>query len=690
MKRSEKERRKGIRKIRGRIKDKELFLSKSYHDTLWKLTKALGRKTDLRLELDYKEGAEGKIAYTDGKMIYMNTVNPITNVFPDLEDRIRSHEGLAAHECGHIRCSDFNRRTQYVKGFSQGLVYPNPPKTDTQADVRAWNEWKTYIKAKDEAAIRLISHTAAYLNNVLEDVYIEGFMCREYPGSVRFAIQKNASALLSKIPTEKERKNENTSSLTIMMDLILRYARSGSGAAEKRYQKQYITALNTCRPIIDKSTGSEDPDIRFHAANSLILKLWKYIKQEIDAIKQEVGEVPEEDVSRWLEDYLKTKIRWISLSKEQKVGEDEAGAVPEDWNGSSEGMAEEEHISEKNEESEADELQKIKKEQENLQNGEEQDEWDITKTAEKILNNIAEEQYNRQGEKELKKEIQKEVDDFQFNVNHKDCKVEIHRQVVLEDTTEALYRAAEPEIKKASRHLQKTVEEILECKSAGKMTGLYMGKRLSRSFLYRQDGRIFEKNLFPGDGFSIAFAVLVDNSYSMVNDDRIEYARMTSLVLYDFCQALAIPVMVYGHTTHYPDWVMSNEVVDIFAYADFDCVDGKDHLRITEMEVGDSNRDGAALRFVGEKLLKREEEIKILVLISDGQPRAYQYSGADARSDLQQVKRDLEKKGVKLFVAAIGEDKEQIEAIYKDGFLNISDLKRMPVKIAGLLTDYIR
>ena len=684
--------------IRSRIKDKELFLSKQYHDTLWKLIKALGQKTGLRLKLDYQENAEGAIAYTDGTTIYINTVNPITDGFPNLEDRIRSHEGLAAHECGHIRCSDFNRRIQYVRGFSQGLIYPNPPKTDMQADVRAWNEWKMYIQAKDEAAIKLLSHTAAYLNNVLEDVYIEGFMCRNYRGSVRFAIQKNAAVLLSNIPTEKDRKAEKASGLTIMMDLVLRYARSGSGTAEKRYQRRYITALNACRPIIDESTGSVDPDIRFHAANSLILKLWNYIKQEIEEIKQGARQVPEEDLAQWLEDYLKTKILWVSLSEGQKAGENATEALPEGWNGNPDGTAREEHISEKNAEegTENGELEEIKKEQESLQNGEkpeetgEQDEWDITRKAEKLLNDMAEEQYNRQGEKELKGEIQKEADDLQFNVNHKDCKIEIHRQAVLEERTEALYRAVEPEIKKASRHLQKTVEEILERQDGGTMTGLYMGKRLCHRSLYRQDGRIFEKNLFPGDGFSIAFAVLVDISYSMNHDDRIGFARMAALVLHDFCQALSIPDMVYGHTTHYPDWNISSEVVDLYAYADFDCVDGKDHLRIMEMKVGDSNRDGAALRFVGEKLLNREEEIKILVLISDGQPRAYQYSGVDARNDLQQAKRDLEKKGVKLFAAAIGEDKKQIEAIYKDGFLNISDLKRMPGKIAGLLTDYIR
>ena len=102
------------------------------------------------------------------------------------------------------------------------------------------------------------------------------------------------------------------------------------------------------------------------------------------------------------------------------------------------------------------------------------------------------------------------------------------------------------------------------------------------------------------------------------------------------------------------------------------------------------NRDGAALQFAGERLLEREEEIKLLITISDGCPRANQYYGEVAKRDIQSIKRNLERKGVKLFAAAIGDDRKQIEEIYEDGFLNILDLQKMPDKVAKLLTGYIR
>ena len=233
---------------------------------------------------------------------------------------------------------------------------------------------------------------------------------------------------------------------------------------------------------------------------------------------------------------------------------------------------------------------------------------------------------------------------------------------------------------------------VLTRKDGGTLSGLYMGKRLSRGNLFRQDGKIFEKKVLPEEGFSVAIAILVDESGSMHCGDRIGYAREAVQVIYDFCRSLSIPAMVYGHSTHNrlnKSGSGYEEVVDIFAYADFDSADGNDAMRMMDMRARDTNRDGAALLFAGERLLKREED-KILILISDGTPNAEDYRGETAKKDLQEIKRNLTKRGVALFAAAIGDDREQIEDIYQDGFLNISDLNAMPAKLAKLLLKYIR
>jgi len=43
-----------------------------------------------------------------------------------------------------------------------------------------------------------------------------------------------------------------------------------------------------------------------------------------------------------------------------------------------------------------------------------------------------------------------------------------------------------------------------------------------------------------------------------------------------------------------------------------------------------------------------------------------------------------------MFAAAIGSDKENIERIYKDGFLDITDLNQLPVNLTRLIMRYIK
>lgn len=702
--------RKQIARIRDMTTDKELFLSDAYRTAMWKLAKALGQKPNVGLVIDYQEGEKNHAALTDGNFIYLNAANPITVQFQSREDRVRSHEGLIAHECGHLRCSDFRRREKYVNGFTKGLMYPAPPKLKTAADKRAWTEMRECLLNSDLVAREVLKKTAAYLNNVLEDVYIENFMCLEYPGSVRTAIQKNAAFIISDIPSFAEREAAGDGELTVMMDLIFRYARAGKTVEEDGYLKKYLRCFNGCRKMIDEAVESPDLDIRFHTSNRLMLKIWKYLKQEIRTAKRDLKEkgknLTDDERKKLLQDYLKDKLTWIRISGEPD-GEGAGGNEPiEGWDGRLDEGTQDNAPEPEPQEADGSKLEELRKEVASVSGGArtdgarnpsaqeaaKQDIWDMAEKLQDILNETAKEQYSRQEEKRLNESLRKELADLKLEGIHQNVPMELHRSSTISSSQRHDYDLLLPKIKKVSYRLQKSVEEILERKDGGSLSGLYMGKRLSRGNLYRQDGKIFEKKVLPEEGSSIAIAILVDESGSMAGNNRIGYAREAVQIIYDFCRSLSIPVLVYGHSTH--DRLNKSgdgleEVVDIYAYADFDSVDGNDALRMLDMQARDTNRDGAALLFVGERLLKREED-KILILISDGSPNANHYRGEKAKEDLQEIKARLTKQGVALFAAAIGDDKAQIEDIYQDGFLNISDLNAMPSKLAKLLLTYIR
>ena len=161
----------------------------------------------------------------------------------------------------------------------------------------------------------------------------------------------------------------------------------------------------------------------------------------------------------------------------------------------------------------------------------------------------------------------------------------------------------------------------------------------------------------------------------------------TAIILYDFCRSLGIPVMVYGHSTGYSK---PGRTVDLYSYAEYDDIDGNDKYRLMDISARNNNRDGAALRFVAEQLSKQLEEVKILILVSDGQPADSGYSGTAAEEDLRGIIHEYVKKGILFVAAAIGDDKENIERIYGDAFLDITDLNKLPVALTSVVKRHIR
>ena len=127
-----------------------------------------------------------------------------------------------------------------------------------------------------------------------------------------------------------------------------------------------------------------------------------------------------------------------------------------------------------------------------------------------------------------------------------------------------------------------------------------------------------------------------------------------------------------------------------FAYAEFDSIDYKDQYRLMDMSARCGNRDGAALRYVAERLMTRPEPIKLLIITSDGQPAAHGYYGTEAEADLRGIKQEYSRKGIRIFAAAIGNDKENIQRIYKDGFLDITNLEKLPVNLGRLIIQQIK
>ena len=180
----------------------------------------------------------------------------------------------------------------------------------------------------------------------------------------------------------------------------------------------------------------------------------------------------------------------------------------------------------------------------------------------------------------------------------------------------------------------------------------------------------------------MAVSVLVDMSGSM-QGARMNSAMRAAMLLYDFATGLGIPVMIAGHNTQ------TRGCAEYYVFSRFDAIGKQDAFRLAKLSTGGCNRDGAAIAASVGLLAKRPEEVKLMFVISDGQPNDGNYSGSSARADIQNIVKSARRNGIEDFAAAIGNDKEHIQAIYGDGFLDITDLSKFPKMLTGMVKKRI-
>ena len=94
---------------------------------------------------------------------------------------------------------------------------------------------------------------------------------------------------------------------------------------------------------------------------------------------------------------------------------------------------------------------------------------------------------------------------------------------------------------------------------------------------------------------------------------------------------------------------------------------------------------------VADKLNQQTATTKLLLNISDGQPKALpDYTGKKAKEDIQEVIKEYDRQGIIFIAAAIGQDKEEIKEIYGESrFLDITDLQEFPKQMIQLIARYL-
>ena len=737
---------------RSSITDKQFFSSRllagHYEDIVDAQTRRYNYNRRVRVRLFWEPDIP-MVADTDDFLIRINAGNKLVTDVVGRENRYQIVSGLFAHELGHVLYTDFPMMQTYANYLENGRWYPAVPEADnTQEELNELDFWK-YVK-EDAKNLLAVQRIALKIQNVIEDGYIENCVLNRFPGTLGFGLETLRELHFEKMDTVTQLKEEEVEGkihiFESLLQVILSYVKFGEiKYGDESFTDYRIQTVFELIPVLDKALLARNSRERYNAVNKIIIKCWPHMKSFCEYCKNQADESSGSGGSGSLEDAIDEALKGLTGSSSIGKGssmpvpnpggeetEDEPTAskrastkknasedeeTEENSSSGTGGKNSDEEGSEENTEEPtnadpgggsgdgkkpdvtSEEGERIPyHETDSLYNPDdgsleynddyEREKYDkAASDIERVLDAMAE----KATCEELEDERLAELNDFAQNVSygnvHSGVRVRVNRISEVDDDLIEQYQRISAPLITISKQLQRSIEKQLkESQRGSKQTNLLFGRRLDSHGLHRNDGKVFYKNNLPSK-IELAVGLLVDESGSMYCGDRATYARAAALILYDFCDSLGVPVTVYGHSTSYPT---GKSVVELYSYAEFDSIDNLDRYRIMDIQSRDSNRDGAALRFVAEKLLKRPEQAKLLILVSDGQPADYGYSGSAAEEDLRGIKQEYTRKGITFVAAAIGDDKPSIERIYGDSFLDITDLNQLPTKLTSVVKRHIR
>lgn len=640
----------------------DVFLSSQYKYDIQQLSNTAVKRTGCErspLVRVLNDINDDSVAYTDGNKVTINFGNPFAS-------RLRTNYpvyhiyvvGLLAHELGHIFYTDFDDSIKYTNEIGRGNIYPEKP---VHKNADAFEE-----SLKDENNRKLIQAVAHTIDNILEDIYVNRMQSTNLGGLYARGIALGNKLVADEAPTvEKQKENEN-SDFTIIMNLFLSRIKSGV-AYYGKYESDYRDKVENLMSVAVGYIFGNNHQNRCRGSNVIMCELWDELSEMLEKAKNNSDDNNDNESSdAEILERLKKILKQIEGQTQDTENSNTSKTAKSFGYGGS---------------LDTEKMQQTKGEAVSVNGGEFSDEeLEAIRAIRKIQKNIAsdrvEEKIEREIDEELNEIVPKNLPDIHENVSYYVNRPDI------QPSDKNCYDVIATRYKDVVQSLVKVVKRIIKKKNlTGERRGIYCGKSLDTSNLYRPDLKIFKDRKQPKKEISLALSVLIDESGSM-SGQRCRSARNASIVLAEMCEQLNVPYEVFGHTALSGRVYLNN-------YKNFDSLKKDDKYRLAQVDASFSNRDGAAILYVTERLKQRKEQNKLFIIFSDGEPADIGYYGDEAKSDLKYIHSQLISSGVDLIAAAIGSDKEVIHQIYGQSFLDVTNLETMPEIFARILKKKI-
>lgn len=240
------------------------------------------------------------------------------------------------------------------------------------------------------------------------------------------------------------------------------------------------------------------------------------------------------------------------------------------------------------------------------------------------------------------------------------------------------------EILKKSLVLRNETQQVISDRGTLQPQRLW---RIGRS----RDARLFSQ-IIGQEGQDFVVDVLIDASGSQ--RVRQEKVALQAYILMEALSQVQIPQRVMSFCTFWDHTILQR-------FREYDEERGAND-RIFSFTTSSNNRDGLAIRAVAQGLLAREEERKILIILSDGRPydvmlnrpnarNPQPYYGDYAVADTATEVRRLRNLGVSVLGVFAGEEKdlEAEKKIFGKDFAYIRDISNFSRIVGSYLTKQI-
>ena len=572
---------------------------------------------------------DSKVAYTTGVKTVVNVLNKLTQGFALRSDKLLTLMGLVGHEAGHVLYSDFEMLNQYVDGLESGEYVKEFTDFDPKYET-ILEDVRKYYDENPKATGKVLATYGKEAFNILEDGFINPLIMMRFPGNVAKGLRMVIGKTLEEYPTAEVLLEEP---LCGRLGIVHQYVLGGSYLGNAGTYHRELEEMNE---IAQQAIEEMDAGKRIDASFLILLYLWEDLKTLIDETV-----FPDELSDSQIVEHLQKHFGECSPSAPISITASIDDASDEESSGHLDGVFE----------------------------GDPSKDVDET-----IISNMAKEARIRM--------IEDEHDAMEL-LPDGNTVIDMDTLPSVPDDADEKVQMLRDSLNRHTRRMVSQTRNLLEEKEGGILNGQICGGRIGNN-LYRKDQKIFVKKVLPGPDISMAVGILVDKSASMAGygEKNLKAARMMAFMAYHFCRQLDIPVSVIGHGTE-------GNVMHIDVVTDFEA-SLDDERRIATMGSYTSNYDAYAIEYMGKRLLNRSEDLKILFVISDGEP-TYPYckEEEDLIKEIRAVVSKLRKRGIIVIATAMDMELGAVQAIYEKDCMNISDLSLVPTLFPRLITKYL-